>query len=143
MPIFLQGVGANSFKLTYSGVDLTDHVKSVTINQEYDQVETTAMGAVNKAFAVGLSDASVEVEFYQDFDASKVDATLSPLLGSSTGATLVIQTSGATVTATNPKYTMVAAIYNYNPIAGSVGEASMTSPTFRPVSGTTLTRGTS
>lgn len=143
MAIYLQGVGANSFLLSYAGVDLTNHVRSVTINQEYEQVESTAFGATNRAFLVGLPDASVDVEFYQDFANASVDQTLSPYLGSSTGATLVIQTSGSTVSATNPKYTMVAAIFNYSPVAGSVGEVSINNVTFKPISGGTLTRGTS
>lgn len=142
MAIYLQGVGANSFKLSVAGQDLTNHVRSVTINQDFDDVDITAMGAVSKAHAVGLRDDSIEVEFYQDFAASSVDQTLNPLLGSSTGATVLIQTSGATVSSTNPSYTLVATLFSYQPVAGAVGDASTTTVTFRPAASQSITRAT-
>lgn len=143
MAIYLVGVGANSSKLTVGGVDLTDHCRSVDINQTYDQVDDTAFGAVNRAFLVGLSDASITVEFYQDFAASSVDVTLTPLLGSSTGTTVVFQSNGATVSATAPKWTQVSGIFEYHAVNGAIGEVSTTNVTFKPISGQTLTRATS
>ncbi len=143
MAIYLVGVGTSSSLFSVGGTDLTDHVRSINITQQYDQVDDTAFGATNRAFLVGLSDASMEVEFYQDFASSKVDATLSPLLGSSTGATILFQTSGTTVSTTNPKYTMVGAIFEYHAVNGAIGEVSTTTVPFKPVSGQTLTRATS
>ena len=143
MAIYLVGVGATSSLLSFAGVDLTDHVRSIDINETFDQVDDTAFNAVNRAYLVGLSDASITVEFYQDFASNKVDATLYPYLGSSSGATLIFQTNGATVTATNPKYTLPAAIFEYHPVNGAVGEVSTTTVTFRPTSGSSITRGTS
>lgn len=140
MAIFLTGLGTNAVKVTYNGVDLTNHVKSITINQDFDTVDVTAMNATNKAFAVGLQDASVDIEYYQDFAASSVDATHFPLLGSSTGATLLIQTSGSTVSATNPSYSGLMAFYTYTPVDSSVGDASMTKVTYRPASGQSFSR---
>lgn len=143
MGIFLTGVGANSFKLSYGGVDLTNHTRSVTINQSFDDIDITPMGSVSKQHAPGLRDDSVDVEFFQDYGASTVDQTLYQYLGSATGATLLIQTSGSTVSATQPSYTMVACLYNYNPIDGTVGSASMSKVTFKPAQGSSITRGTS
>ncbi len=143
MAIYLVGVGANSSLFSYNGVDLTDHVRSIDIAQQYDQVDDTAFGATNRAFLVGLSDATVTVEFYQDFASSKVDATLNAFLGSSTGATLIFQSSGTTVSTTNPKWTMTAGIFEYHPVAGAIGEVSTTTVPFKPISGTTLVRATS
>lgn len=143
MAIFLTGVGAGSFKLTYNGTDLTDHIQSVTINQTFDNVEVTAMGAVAKAYIPGLRDDSVDVTFFNDYGSSSVDQTINPFLGSSSGATLLIQTSGTTVTATQPKYTLVGSPYTYTPIDGTVGTASMNKVTFRPAAGQFVVRGTS
>ena len=143
MGIFLTGVGANSFKVSYGGTDLTDHVQSVTINQTFDKVDITAMGATSKAYLPGLRDDSVDITFFNDYAASSVDPTLFPFLGSTTGATLVIQTSGATVSATQPKYTMIACLYNYTPVDGTVGTASMNKVSFAPAQGQSIVRGTS
>jgi len=40
--------------VSYNSVDLSDHVESVEINQSYDEVEITAMGATAKSFSPGL-----------------------------------------------------------------------------------------
>ena len=141
MAIYIQGVGANSFKVTVAGVDLTDHVKSCAVNYDYDDVDVTAMGATAKAHAVGLRDDAIELEFYQDFATSKVDSTINGLLGGS-GGTVVVQTSGSTVSATNPSYTLVGIPFTYSPVDASVGDASMTKVKFMPAAGQAIVRAT-
>jgi hypothetical protein len=141
--IFVTGVGASSILVKYAGQDLTDHVQSITINQGFDSVEITAMGAVAKAYVPGLRDDSVDITFFNDYASSSVDATLYPYLGSTTGATLLIQTSGSTVSATQPSYSMTACLYNYTPVDGTVGTASMNKVTFKPAAGQYLQRATS
>jgi len=141
--IYLQGVGTTAILVSYAGQDLTNHVKSLTINMDYADVDVTAMNAVSVAHAPGLRDDSVEVEFFQDFAASSVHATINTYVGSSTGATLLIQSSGATVTATNPSFSMVAAPFTYQPMQGTVGDASMTTVSFMPVAGSSITVNTS
>ncbi len=143
MGIFITGVGTNSFLLKYNGVDLTNHVQSVTINQNYDDIDITPMGSISKQHAPGLRDDSADVTFFNDYGTTSVDATIFPFLGSATGATLLIQTSGSTVSATQPSYTMVATPYTYSPIDGTVGTASMNKVTFKPAAGSVITRGTS
>jgi hypothetical protein len=143
MAIYLQGVGSTACKFTVGGVDLTSRLKSITINQEYDAVEVTASNATSKAYLVGLADDSWDVEMFQDFASSMTDATFYPLLGSSTGTTVVYQTNGGTVTATNPKYTLLATVYSYQPVSGSVGDVSMLKINLKPAAGATTTRGTS
>lgn len=143
MAIYLQGVGANSILVTYAGATLTDHIRSITINENYDEVDVTAMTATAHAIIPGLRNDSIDIEFYQDFAASSVDATLNTYIGSTSGATLVIQSSGSTVTATNPKWTLVGAPMTYSPLNAAVGEASTTTVTFKPVAGQSITRGTS
>jgi len=139
----LAGVGTGSVSVTVGGVDLTDHVKSITINQAYDKVDITPMGVISKQYSPGLRDDSIDIEFFQDWAASSVDQTLYPLLGNNTGTTLIIQTSGTTVSTTQPKYTMVSCIYTYTPFDGEVGAALMNKVSFSPAAGATITRATS
>lgn len=142
MAIFLNGVGANTFKVSVGGVDLTDHTKSVTVNQEYDDVDITAMGAVSKAHTPGLRDDSIDLEFFQDFAAGKVDATINPLLGAAAGGTIIVIAGGTAASATTPSYTLVGIPFTYQPIDGSVGDASMTKVTFKPAAGQSIVRAT-
>lgn len=140
---YLMGVGTTACKLTVGGTDLTTFARSITINQEYAEVDVTALNSVSVSNVPGLIDDSWEIEWFQSWDASAVDATLSPLLGSQTGATFVFQTNGGTVTATEPKYSLLGTLYTYQPVAGEVGSVSMTTTTVKPIAGQYTQKGTS
>lgn len=143
MAIYLLGVGTTALKVTYNAVDLTDHVKSVTINMDYADVDITAMNAVSVNHSPGLRDDSIEIEFYQDFASSSVHSTINSYVGSASGATLIVQSNGGTVSSTWPRFYMVASPFTYQPIAGSVGDASMTTVNFLPVASSSITVATS
>lgn len=117
--------------ITVDGVNLSDHASSVTINTEYDDVDLTSFGATLKEHGKGMGDGSIEIDFYQDFDAASVDATLWPISQAKTSVPIVVKADAAAVGATNPSYTMQGLLMNYSPLAGSVGEASTTSVTFQ------------
>lgn len=142
MAIFLTGVGTGSFKVSVAGADLTDHVRSVTINYAYDDNDITAMGATSHAHAPGLRDDSIDLEFFQDFASSKVDQTINPLLGSSAGGTVIVIAGGTIASATTPSYTLIGVPFTYNPVDGAVGSPSMTRVTFRPAAGQAISRAT-
>lgn len=127
-----------------NAVVLSDHVKSVTITYEAEDQDSTAMGVGGaRDHQAGLKNWSAELEMYQDHmapGAGAVDATLFPLLGAVAFACEFRPTSAA-VSATNPKFTGNAILLSYSPLAGEVGEFSMTSV---PLSGSgILTRATS
>ena len=128
--------------LVFNSVDLSDHVRSITVTMSAEDVDITAMGASSRAHAPGLRDDRVEVEFYQDFAASKVDATLSQYVGSATGATLVVKPTSSSVSSTNPSYTMTAILLDYQPLSGTVGEADTINVVFVPAAGSAITRAT-
>lgn len=123
-----------------NSVDLSDHVRAVTIARTFDEVDVTAMGDTAKQTALGLSDDSFEVDFLQDYDTGKVDATLWPLLG---GSTFLVEVwpSGTTTAATNPKFSATCVMVNYNPIAGAQGAANETTVTFK-ANGVAIARAT-
>lgn len=115
------------------GDDFSDHVRSVTITDESEEVDVTAMGANNRSILLGLGDATIEVEFYQDFAATEIHANLSVLKGSNTPFPVYVKpVKGTATSATNPEITMSEAVMpSYSPLAGAVGEASMVTATFR------------
>src|SRR5678815_3967964 len=85
-----------------NSVNLSDHARSVTVTDEKNSVDVTAFGATNTAVAKGLGDASIEIEFYQDFAAGKVHATLEPLIQSNTAVPVEVRATSAARSATNP-----------------------------------------
>ena len=118
--------------ITVDSVDLSDHAASVTINSEFDLVESTAFGAIYKSNLLGMGDASIEIEFHQDFDAASVDATLWPLHQSGETFAVVVKPASTAVSATNPSYSLTEAVLpSFSPLAGSVGDLSTTSVTFQ------------
>lgn len=116
--------------LVWNSVDLSDHVKSMEFPYNKDAVENTAMGATVHTFMAGLINSGPSAEFYQDYAASKVDATIGASISAGTTATLTMKPTSAAVSATNPSYAASAFIANYRAIGGSVGEAHMAPVTF-------------
>ena len=124
-----------------NSVDLSDHVKDVTINYNAVEVDDTCMGDSGTVTIAGLVDWSATINFGQDLAAAEVDATLFPLVGADAFSVLFKNTSDA-VSATNPSYTGTAVLPAYTPIAGSVGALATASVTLKSASGV-LTRNTS
>jgi len=124
---------ATDYFVSINGTNFADSLNSVELAEEADNLETTAFGSTWRTRIGGLKQASLTLNFMQDFAAGSVDAVLSPLLA--TLATVVIKPTSGTVTATNPSYTMLALVTQYSPFASSVGDIASLSVTF-PISGT-------
>jgi hypothetical protein len=134
MPKFV----ATDHKITVNGTNFSDSLQSVDLTIQADEVDTTTFGGAWKTVTGGLRSGSLTLNFYQDFGAGSVDATLWPLLN--TAATVVITPTSATVSSTNPAYTAVCLVSQYQPFASTVGDLATLSVTW-PTSGT-VTRAT-
>jgi hypothetical protein len=125
--------------ITVNGVVLSDKANSVTLNYEIDSVEVTAFGSVGHKFTGGLQNNSCDIEFMQDFAAAEVEATIFPLVGTTT--TVTVRGSSTATSATNPLYTLSGTfLAAHTPVAAAVGELAMTSLSF---TGGTLVKTTS
>ena len=131
---------ATDVKTTINGTDYSTSLAAVTLNLSTDEVETTAFGGGGfRSRVAGLKDASITLDFHQDFAAGSVDATLWSNFGSF--ATVVITPTSGTVTASNPSYTGVYLVSQTNPYASSVGDLATMSVTW-PLASGTVARGT-
>jgi len=126
---------ATDYFVSINGTNFADSLNSVELAEEADNLETTAFGSTWRTRIGGLKQASLTLNFMQDFAAGSVDATLNPLLGSI--ATVIIRPTSGTVTATNPNYTMTALVTQYSPFASSVGDIATLSVTW-PISGSVV-----
>jgi len=125
--------------ITINSIALSDHANRVELNFEIDSVEVTAMGAGGHSFAGGLQNNSCAVDLFQDFEASSVEATIYPLVGTAT--TLTVKATSAAVGATNPLYTLTGTfLASHTPVSGATGDLAMTSLSF---TGGTLVKTTS
>ena len=129
---------ATDYKITVAGVDFSTNLNSVELSQEADDLETTAFGQSWRSRIGGLNNASITLNFMQDFAAANVEATIFPLVGTTT--TVTVKASSAATSATNPIYTLTGCfLAAHTPVASAVGELAMTSLSF---TGGVLTKAT-
>lgn len=108
--------------LTLNSVNLTTHVKSITLNTSVDLLDTTAMGDSSRERLTGLKDWSVDVVFHQSHAVGEVDATIWAVHAGGAAVTIVIRPDAGAKSTTNPEFTGSVVLENYSPIAGTVGD---------------------
>jgi len=126
-------------KVTINSVVLSSSISSITIDTKDDIIETTGFGSTAKTRVAGLADNSVTLDFFQDYASAATEATIYPLLGSTT--TVVIQPASTAVSTTNPTYTFTALVSEWQPLKGGIGQLATASVTW-PISGS-ITKATS
>ena len=135
MAIFLNNNAGFQIQVSAAYVDLTNHVKSITINRTFDELEVTAMGDTGHKFVAGLEASTIAVDFFNDTATASVLQTLNTLVGTS-AAFKICQTtvpgtpSTATISATNPLYSGLVLVNKLTPVNGTVADISMQSLTF-------------
>jgi hypothetical protein len=122
------------------GVDLSDHIASVEIAQNFDEVETTAFGDGGRTRVAGLEDSSITLSFHQDFASGEVDATIAPLVGGTASFLLAPFGTAVGIGPTAPRYSGTVLLTEWTPLNGSVGDLSTADVTW-PVVGK-IARGT-
>ena len=118
--------------ITIGGVDLADHVASVSLNQSFADIATTAFGSTAVTRVAGLGDHSVSIDFHEDFAASEVHATIASAVGTSVAVT--IKPVDDTTAATNPEYQFNVLVTEWPLLNGAVGDLATASVTW-PVTG--------
>lgn len=129
---------ATDYNITINGTSYSTYLMSAELTIESDDVETTGMQDGWRTRVGGLRQASVSLEFFQDFDNNTVDSRLFPLFN--TLATVAIRPTSAAIGANNAAYTAVCLVNQYQPFASSVGDVATFSVSW-PVTGT-VTRAT-
>ena len=125
MAIFLQ----NNVGVKINSVDLSDHITSVTLTQNFDELEVTALGDSSHKMVKGLEASTLTLNFLNDFAATSVQATLQAAYGTTVTAVL-LPVKGTAVSATNPLYTVSILVNNLTPLNGAVGDISNSSQSF-------------
>lgn len=133
---------ATKWKVVVNNVDLSSHAFNVDTPQEKEQIDVSGFGGTRE-FLPGIEDATLEVQFIQDFGGSSVHATLYPLYSSgSVFAVYVVPDSASSTTATNPLYGGSATLYTYNGGAVALNERGEITATFKPAPNSVFAWGT-
>ena len=128
--------------VSINSVDLSDHVRSVTLEYEAEILDKSAMGVGStRTHIAGLLNWSVQVEFNQDFANGEVDSTLFGLMGAAAFPIAIRPVKSSGISTSNPEYQGDAVLESYTPLGNSVGELATTPAQFRAASA--LVRDTS
>lgn len=122
-------------KVTVNSVNLSDHIASVTLTTDVNEVATTAFGDTAITRVGGLKDNSIQLEIMQDFavaPSNSIEATVYPLIG--TVAAMTVKPTSGAISTSNPEYQFNALITSWSPVAGAVGDLATVSVTW-PISG--------
>jgi hypothetical protein len=111
---------AKDYDITIGGESFSTSLAAVTLSLSAEEQETTAFGSDFRSRISGLRDASISLEFHQDFGASSVDATLFPLLGNE--VEVIVKPTSDAVSATNPGFTGTFLVTEYSPLDSSIGD---------------------
>ena len=130
---------ATDYNITINGTNFSTSIAAVTFDISAAEQEVTAFGDSFVQRIAGLKDASISLDWHQDFGAASVDDTLFPLLG--TNATVTVSPRGSVVSATNPSYSGVFLCTEYSPLASSIGDLATLSVSW-PLADGVITRGT-
>lgn len=130
-----------------NGTAISDHVSSVTIESTFDEVDLTSMGvnadgAKYREYGQGIGDSTITLSVYQDYDPGSIDAIFWPLSQSGGTFGVEVRPTSARASATNPRYSMTGRVFQFNPLAGGVGDASTTDVPIRNAGTAGITRGT-
>jgi len=131
---------ATDYAISVNGQDYSSNIAAVTLDITADAVETTSFSSDYRNRIGGLKDASLTIDWHQDFGAAGIDSVLYPLIGAN--ATVVIKPTSASVSATNPSYTGVFLVESYQPYASSVGDLATFSTTWSLAGTAGITRAT-
>jgi hypothetical protein len=71
---------ATDFAISINGTSLSGNIAAATITTTAEEVEITAFGNNHRQRVSGLKDATVSLDWHQDYGAGSVHATLNPLL---------------------------------------------------------------
>lgn len=134
----------NDATVIVNGVTLSDHANSVTATDNRAQLDATTFGAGANIYRKGLGDATIEVNFFNDFAGGSVYATLQPLIGSSSTIAVEVRATSAARSATNPGILLSQAmLFTFQPLSGSMGQMVGLTATFQNAGSAGMTYPTS
>lgn len=131
---------ATDYAISVNSQDYSSNIAAVTLDITADAVETTSFSSDYRNRIGGLKDASVTIDWHQDFGASGIDSVLFPLIGAN--ATVVIKPTSGAISSSNPSYAGIFLVESYQPYASSVGDLATFSTTWSLAGTAGITRAT-
>ena len=113
-------------------------VRSVTLNYRAEILDKTAMGSSGRRRTFGLKDASLSIEFNQEYSTGwsagtvkSVDGLLNSLFAvTSTAVWISVRATTGAASASNPAYAGRYLLESYNPVSGGAADLGVVTANF-------------
>ena len=125
---------ALDYDIELGGVDYTSSIAAITFELSAAEQEITAFGDTHVQRISGLKDASVSIDFHQDFGAGGIDDFFFDKIG--LNMLCKVRPNSGAVSATNPSYEATFLVTEYSPYASSIGDLATFSVSFPLATGT-------
>ena len=111
---------SNPYQVAVNAIDLTDNCEGIEIMLGNVALNITAFGATGTAMTAGLQSVSGSLDLFAAYGAGDVEQTIYSQIG--LGTTPILNQKGATLSATNPKWTISNCMIKDYPVSMKVGE---------------------
>ena len=115
--------------LTVATVALSAWVRSVTLEEESEEVDASCWGDTQRVYETGMSGASMGVEFKQDYATSGPYQTIAGLY--QTQAAFILRPFAAAVSTSNPEWTGNVLVSKITHMNGDLGTLATMSANWR------------
>ena len=115
---------------TFNSVDLTDHVKSVTLEMTGNELDASSITDDWDVTKIGRKTGSLAIEFMDDFAGSSVDATIWGAFNTGTNVAFTLKPTSGAISSTNPEY-QGTVVPSASPVGGAAGELLAKSVTYK------------
>lgn len=115
---------------TLNSVDLSDHITSVTLEIEGEEVDTSSITDDWDTAQMGRKRYTLSLEAMDDFASAKTDATVWAAFNAGTAIPFTLKATSGAVSATNPEW-QGTVLPSKSPVGGAAGELLMKSLSFK------------
>ena len=119
---------SSPYAVSVNAIDLADNCSALTMTLGNTELNITAFGATGTSMTADLQTVSGSLDLFAAYGAGDVEQTIYSQIGLGT-TTIVIQ-KGATVSASNPKWTITGCMIKDYPIEMKVGELQIMKVSF-------------
>lgn len=119
---------SNPYQVAVNSIDLTDNCSAVSMTLGNTALDTTAFGSTGISMTAGLQSVSGTITLFAAYGAGDVEQTIYSQIG--LGTTTILVQKAATLSASNPKWTISNCMIADYPIEMTVGELQIMTVNF-------------
>ena len=133
---------STDWRVVVNNVDLSNHAFNVDAPQVKDQIDVSGFGG-SREFLPGQEDATLTIQFLNDFGTGSVHMTLSPLFTSGSSFPVYVQPdNGGGTSPSNPIFGGTASLFTYNGGQATLNQRAELTAEFKPAPNSTFAWGT-